>query len=70
MAVLRYERRACDRCGEEVEMLAEAQAWTGWAGLGVSGSMSKTAGGTVIPNRVDLCPRCAEGFVEWWRAKP
>lgn len=73
MVVRRYEVRACDRCGFQVEMLAEPQAWVGWASLGASGvgkvAVTPTAMEPVMPNRADLCPPCSEEFIEWWRAK-
>ena len=37
VAIRRYEVRACDRCGFQVEMLAEPQTWAEWASLGASG---------------------------------
>ena len=78
VAIRRYEVRACDRCGFQVEMLAEPQAWAGWASIGASGVGKVVTAATVtgptamepaVPNRADLCPECNEEFVQWWRAK-
>ena len=75
VAIRRYEVRACDRCGLQVEMLAEPQTWAEWASLGASGvgkaaTALATAMEPVMPSRADLCPKCSEEFVTWWRAKP
>ena len=74
VAIRRYEVRACDRCDHKQEMLAEPQNWAGWASLGVSWSGRAATGGgpdePALPNsRADLCPKCSEELVTWWRAK-
>lgn len=62
----KYETRSCDRCGEEVELLATPEAWCGWWEMRLARLTSNT-NENLLPSRADLCPKCAETMLEWWR---
>ena len=67
MALRKYETRACDRCGREVELMATPEAWTGWWEARLS-RLTSGSSETLLPSRADLCPNCAEEMAVWWRA--
>ena len=32
-------------------------------------AVAATASEPAVPSRADLCPKCSEEFIKWWRAK-
>lgn len=67
MALRRYEVRACDRCGQEVELMVTPEVWAGWWDARFSRLASSDE--NALPHKADLCPKCVEELAVWWRAE-
>jgi hypothetical protein len=79
MATKEFERRACDRCGHEVEIQGASTTTRnppgGWATLLALEVVPNTNVRRLIIGRVtsrgdhdgiDLCPDCAGILKDWW----
>lgn len=61
MAIVKFERRQCDRCRISAEIPDDdvSRLW-------ITGSFSGSAG---IPSRFDLCPDCRGDLITWWEQR-
>jgi len=67
MAIKKFERRQCDRCGATAEMPDDGIS-RHWQNVGFPTEHGFTGCGD-MPPRFDLCPDCRGSLIQWWRDK-
>lgn len=67
MAVVKFERRSCDRCGAVAELPDDGVSRQ-WQNVGFPDSRGFISCAE-IPAQFDLCPECRRSLIQWWREK-
>lgn len=68
MAIVKFERRQCDRCGHTAEMPNDGVSRQ-WETVGFPREGGGFTGCAGIPPKFDLCPDCRGDLITWWREK-
>jgi len=69
MAVQKFERRVCDRCGHTAETPDDDSSYL-WERMAFPTSGGGDHSCAEIPHCADLCPDCRNQLINWWRRKP